>query len=80
MEKDRVLVFDTTLRDGEQALRFSMNVEEKVRLARQLVAAVPVPAAQRQAMGADGLIATPPGLGCPAVPAKFPADRTVMAA
>jgi 2-isopropylmalate synthase len=36
MEKDRVLVFDTTLRDGEQAPGFSMNVAEKVRLARQL--------------------------------------------
>jgi 2-isopropylmalate synthase len=30
------LVFDTTLRDGEQAPGFSMNVEEKVRMARQL--------------------------------------------
>jgi 2-isopropylmalate synthase len=32
----RLLVFDTTLRDGEQAPGFSMRVDEKVRLARQL--------------------------------------------
>ncbi len=33
---DTVRVFDTTLRDGEQSPGFSMNVEEKLRLARQL--------------------------------------------
>ena len=33
---DRIAIFDTTLRDGEQAPGFSMNVEEKLRLARQL--------------------------------------------
>jgi 2-isopropylmalate synthase len=33
---DRLVVFDTTLRDGEQAPGFSMRVEEKVRLARLL--------------------------------------------
>src|ERR1051325_7607145 len=31
-----IAIFDTTLRDGEQAPGFSMNVEEKLRLARQL--------------------------------------------
>lgn len=31
-----VKIFDTTLRDGEQAPGFSMNIEEKVRLAVQL--------------------------------------------
>jgi len=35
---DRLIVFDTTLRDGEQAPGFSMRVEEKLRLARQLEA------------------------------------------
>ena len=35
---DRLVIFDTTLRDGEQAPGFSMRVEEKVRLARQLEA------------------------------------------
>ena len=35
---DRLLVFDTTLRDGEQAPGFSMRVAEKVRFARQLEA------------------------------------------
>lgn len=33
---DRVIIFDTTLRDGEQAPGFSMNLREKVRMARQL--------------------------------------------
>jgi 2-isopropylmalate synthase len=33
---DRVRIFDTTLRDGEQAPGFSMNTGEKLRLARQL--------------------------------------------
>lgn len=32
----RVLIFDTTLRDGEQAPGFSMNVEEKLKMALQL--------------------------------------------
>ena len=32
----RVTIFDTTLRDGEQAPGCSMNVDEKLRLARQL--------------------------------------------
>ena len=35
---DRLVIFDTTLRDGEQAPGFSLRVEEKVRLARQLEA------------------------------------------
>ncbi len=36
MTPTRVTVFDTTLRDGEQSPGCSMNLEEKVRLARQL--------------------------------------------
>ncbi len=32
----RLVIFDTTLRDGEQAPGFSLRVEEKVQLARQL--------------------------------------------
>jgi 2-isopropylmalate synthase len=35
---DRLLIFDTTLRDGEQAPGFSMRIDEKVRLARQIEA------------------------------------------
>ena len=35
---DRIRIFDTTLRDGEQSPGCSMNLEEKVRLARQLQA------------------------------------------
>jgi len=33
---DRIAIFDTTLRDGEQSPGFSMNVEEKLQMARQL--------------------------------------------
>ena len=35
---DSVQIFDTTLRDGEQSPGFSMNTEEKIRMARQLAA------------------------------------------
>jgi 2-isopropylmalate synthase len=35
---DVVRIFDTTLRDGEQSPGFSMNTEDKIRLARQLAA------------------------------------------
>jgi 2-isopropylmalate synthase len=35
---DVVRIFDTTLRDGEQSPGFSMNTQEKIRLARQLAA------------------------------------------
>ena len=31
MSKDRLIVFDTTLRDGEQSPGFSMNTDEKIR-------------------------------------------------
>jgi len=34
--KEKVLIFDTTLRDGEQALPASLSVRQKVRIARQL--------------------------------------------
>jgi len=34
---DRVAIFDTTLRDGEQSPGASMNTEEKLEIARQLV-------------------------------------------
>ncbi|MBI4418413.1 MAG: 2-isopropylmalate synthase, partial [Ignavibacteriales bacterium] len=33
---NRIRIFDTTLRDGEQSPGCSMNLEEKVRMARQL--------------------------------------------
>ena len=33
---ERITVFDTTLRDGEQAPGFSLTVNEKLQLARQL--------------------------------------------
>jgi 2-isopropylmalate synthase len=36
MNKRKIMVFDTTLRDGEQAPGNSMNTEEKVKLALQL--------------------------------------------
>ena len=34
--ENRIYIFDTTLRDGEQSPWCSMNIEEKLRLARQL--------------------------------------------
>ncbi len=34
--KDKVLIFDTTLRDGEQSPGASLNLQEKVEIARQL--------------------------------------------
>ncbi len=35
-EKDRIIIFDTTLRDGEQSPGASLNNREKLRIARQL--------------------------------------------
>lgn len=32
----RIKIFDTTLRDGEQSPGASMNVEEKIQVAKQL--------------------------------------------
>ena len=36
VEDDRVIIFDTTLRDGEQSPGFSMNIAEKLRIAHAL--------------------------------------------
>ena len=36
MDRVRITVFDTTLRDGEQSPGCSMNVHEKLRMAHQL--------------------------------------------
>ena len=33
---DRVIIFDTTLRDGEQALKASLTVKEKLQIALAL--------------------------------------------
>src|SRR4051794_3680905 len=33
---DRIIIFDTTLRDGEQSPGFSMNIQEKIRMAEAL--------------------------------------------
>lgn len=35
-QKDNIVIFDTTLRDGEQSPGASMNIDEKLRLATQL--------------------------------------------
>ncbi len=36
LESDKIIVFDTTLRDGEQSPGFSMNLTEKLRMAEAL--------------------------------------------
>ena len=36
LDDDRVIMFDTTLRDGEQSPGFSMTLEEKLRMAEML--------------------------------------------
>ena len=36
MAQEQVRIFDTTLRDGEQAPGFSLRPSEKIQLARQL--------------------------------------------
>ena len=36
MKKNRIVIFDTTLRDGEQCPGASMNLREKLEVARQL--------------------------------------------
>ena len=36
MDQQRIQIFDTTLRDGEQAPGFSLRTEEKLQLARQI--------------------------------------------
>ena len=38
MAAENLIIFDTTLRDGEQSPGFSMNTDEKLRLARQIAA------------------------------------------
>ena len=35
-DKDKVFIFDTTMRDGEQSPGASMNLEEKLRIAEML--------------------------------------------
>ena len=36
LDDDRIIIFDTTLRDGEQSPGFSMNLNEKIRMAETL--------------------------------------------
>jgi 2-isopropylmalate synthase len=36
IDENRVIIFDTTLRDGEQSPGFSMNIDEKLRMAEML--------------------------------------------
>jgi 2-isopropylmalate synthase len=33
---DKIFIFDTTLRDGEQSPGASMNIDEKLQVAKQL--------------------------------------------
>ena len=41
IETDRIIIFDTTLRDGEQSPGASMNLDEKLRIAKILEAIAP---------------------------------------
>jgi 2-isopropylmalate synthase len=36
MKKNSIIIFDTTLRDGEQSPGASMNIEEKIKIAKML--------------------------------------------
>ncbi|MBL7058334.1 2-isopropylmalate synthase, partial [Patescibacteria group bacterium] len=36
MSKEKIIILDTTLRDGEQSPGASMTVDEKIRIAHQL--------------------------------------------
>ena len=36
LDDNRIIIFDTTLRDGEQSPGFSMNLDEKIRMAEAL--------------------------------------------
>lgn len=36
LDDNRIIIFDTTLRDGEQSPGFSMNIQEKIRMAEAL--------------------------------------------
>ena len=36
MTTDRIIIFDTTLRDGEQSPGASLNITEKLQIAKQL--------------------------------------------
>ena len=36
MSKDRIIIFDTTLRDGEQSPGASLNMTQKLQIAKQL--------------------------------------------
>src|SRR3954465_4144843 len=63
MDPDRVIIFDTTLRDGEQSPGISLNAAEKLEIAQQLarlggdVIEAGVPIASPGGLGAVGAIA-----------------------
>ena len=38
MSKDKIFIFDTTLRDGEQSPGASLSIQEKLEIAHQLAA------------------------------------------
>ena len=63
METDRIIIFDTTLRDGEQSPGATMHTHEKLQIAKQLAR-----------LGVDvieaGFPAPPPAIGCRAQVAR----------
>ena len=86
---ERILVFDTTLRDGEQSPGATMTTHEKVRVAQELEALasnfddLAMPARGRYVkepavMDAGGIVTLPPSVGGP-LP-RFLAAATLIAA
>ena len=53
---DRVLIFDTTLRDGEQSPGISLNAAEKLEIAQQLAR-----------LGVDAITTDDPGMALAAL-------------
>src|SRR2546423_6204548 len=80
MKTKRVKIFDTTLRDGEQSPGCSMNLEEKLRLARKLEslgvdiieAGFPIASDGDFAAGQTGAAESRGGTGGPLFPAAGP--------
>ena len=72
-EKDRVKIFDTTLRDGEQSPGISLNKQEKLEIAHQLarLRRLYVRSSRSASMGASGDLSHDPSSNRETQPAPF---------